>query len=88
MIMLFSLCNLLGNTMILEAHISSVNKDGTSIPVMALPPTTASDLTLDQWLREVVKFHKGIKLTFKHLDAISPSIEILQKYIDDVCFIK
>lgn len=34
-------------------------------PIMAHPPETSSDNTLQEWLAEVVKSSKGIKLDFK-----------------------
>lgn len=34
-------------------------------PVMAHPPETSSDISLQQWLTEVVRSSKGIKLDFK-----------------------
>lgn len=34
-------------------------------PIMAHPPDNDSDITLQDWLKEVVKSDKGIKLDFK-----------------------
>lgn len=34
-------------------------------PIMAHPPATDSDITLQQWLEGVVGHRKGIKLDFK-----------------------
>lgn len=34
-------------------------------PIMAHPPETYSDNTLQDWLAEVIKSNKGIKLDFK-----------------------
>lgn len=34
-------------------------------PIMAHPPETSSDNTLQEWLTEVTKSNKGIKLDFK-----------------------
>ncbi|KAH0505705.1 Protein FAM151B [Microtus ochrogaster] len=36
-------------------------------PIMAHPPETHSDNTLQEWLAEVIKSNKGIKLDFKRL---------------------
>lgn len=36
-----------------------------SQPIMAHPPETTSDNTLQEWLTEVMKSNKGIKLDFK-----------------------
>ncbi|KGL82037.1 Protein FAM151B, partial [Tinamus guttatus] len=36
-------------------------------PIMAHPPETDSDNTLQEWLKEIVKTNKGIKLDFKSI---------------------
>ncbi|XP_015705271.1 protein FAM151B [Coturnix japonica] len=51
---------------------------GGGEPIMAHPPDTDSDITLREWLEEMVGTDKGIKLDFKSLDAIQPSLELLQ----------
>ncbi|NXA32003.1 F151B protein, partial [Eudromia elegans] len=47
-------------------------------PIMAHPPETDSDNTLQEWLQEIVKTNKGIKLDFKSLEAVRPSLELLE----------
>ncbi|NXX37755.1 F151B protein, partial [Tricholaema leucomelas] len=47
-------------------------------PVMAHPPETDSDITLQEWLEEIVNTDKGIKLDFKSLEAVKPSLELLE----------
>ncbi|NXE95545.1 F151B protein, partial [Menura novaehollandiae] len=46
-------------------------------PILAHPPDTDSDITLQEWLAEMVNTDKGIKLDFKSLDAVGPSLELL-----------
>lgn len=46
-------------------------------PIMAHPPETNSDITLQEWLAEVIKSNKGIKLDFKSLAAVQPSMMLL-----------
>ncbi|KAM8885503.1 protein FAM151B isoform 2-T6 [Spinachia spinachia] len=46
-------------------------------PIMAHPPDTDSDITLKEWLAAVEGSDKGIKLDFKSLEAVSPSIVLL-----------
>ncbi|NXA53391.1 F151B protein, partial [Nothocercus julius] len=46
-------------------------------PIMAHPPETDSDNTLEEWLKEILKTNKGIKLDFKSLEAVRPSLELL-----------
>ncbi|KAM4578268.1 protein FAM151B isoform 1-T1 [Fundulus diaphanus] len=47
-------------------------------PIMAHPPHTDSDITLKEWLEEVTTNNKGIKLDFKRLEAVSPSLALLE----------
>ncbi|XP_056129517.1 protein FAM151B isoform X2 [Lampris incognitus] len=51
-------------------------------PIMAHPPETDSDITLQEWLKEVVKHRKGIKLDFKSLEAVAPSMVLLKEVWD------
>ncbi|XP_038958751.1 protein FAM151B isoform X1 [Rattus norvegicus] len=46
-------------------------------PIMAHPPETGSDNTLQEWLAEVTKSNKGIKLDFKSLAAARASMLFL-----------
>ncbi|NWI58645.1 F151B protein, partial [Calyptomena viridis] len=46
-------------------------------PILAHPPDTDSDITLQEWLAQMVNTNKGIKLDFKSLDAVRPSLELL-----------
>ncbi|NXV15095.1 F151B protein, partial [Cepphus grylle] len=48
-------------------------------PIMAHPPETDSDNTLQEWLKEVVSTNKGIKLDFKSLEAVRPSLALLEQ---------
>uniref|UniRef100_A0A3B1K9T3 Protein FAM151A n=1 Tax=Astyanax mexicanus TaxID=7994 RepID=A0A3B1K9T3_ASTMX len=67
--------------MILEAD---VNVEGhntaneTNIPIMAHPPDVYSDNTLEEWLDAVLKSKKGIKLDFKSLQSVGPSLDLLR----------
>ncbi|XP_015244376.1 PREDICTED: protein FAM151B-like [Cyprinodon variegatus] len=51
---------------------------GLEEPIMAHPPDTDSDITLKDWLDEVKTSNKGIKLDFKSLEAVSPSLVLLE----------
>ncbi|XP_010641291.1 protein FAM151B [Fukomys damarensis] len=46
-------------------------------PVMAHPPDTHSDTTLQAWLAELQRSDKGIKLDFKSLAAVEPAMVLL-----------
>ncbi|KAM9810780.1 protein FAM151B [Neosynchiropus ocellatus] len=50
-------------------------------PIMAHPPETDSDITLREWLDGVRGHHKGIKLDFKSLEAVAPSVLLLQQML-------
>ncbi|XP_063795721.1 protein FAM151A [Pseudophryne corroboree] len=66
--------------MVLEAD---VNVEGlgtanqTNIPIMAHPPDIYSDNTLEEWLNSVLQSTKGIKLDFKSIQVVSPSLDLL-----------
>ncbi|KAK6492389.1 protein FAM151B-like [Huso huso] len=47
-------------------------------PIMAHPPHSDSDITLQDWLNEVLLSDKGIKLDFKSLEAVQSSIRLLE----------
>ncbi|XP_053507012.1 protein FAM151A [Ictalurus furcatus] len=69
------------DVMILEADVNvqghnTVNE--TNIPIMAHPPDVYSDNTLEEWLDAVIKSKKGIKLDFKSLQAVEPSLDLLR----------
>ncbi|KAM4810080.1 protein FAM151B [Rhinophrynus dorsalis] len=51
---------------------------GSSEPIMAHPPEKDSDITLQEWLLAVSATNKGIKLDFKSLEAVQPSMQILE----------
>uniref|UniRef100_A0A3B5AVS4 Family with sequence similarity 151 member B n=1 Tax=Stegastes partitus TaxID=144197 RepID=A0A3B5AVS4_9TELE len=50
-------------------------------PIMAHPPDTDSDLALRQWLLGVRMHSKGIKLDFKSLEAVAPSLVLLDEML-------
>ncbi|XP_026914910.1 protein FAM151A [Acinonyx jubatus] len=75
------------NAMVLEADVTieglnTVNETG--VPVMAHPPAIYSDNTLQQWLEAVLaSSQKGIKLDFKSLKAVGPSLALLRRLTED-----
>uniref|UniRef100_A0A8U7NRJ3 Family with sequence similarity 151 member B n=1 Tax=Corvus moneduloides TaxID=1196302 RepID=A0A8U7NRJ3_CORMO len=54
-------------------------RGGRGDPILAHPPDTDSDITLQEWLAEMVSTNKGIKLDFKSLGAVGPSLELLSR---------
>ncbi|KAM5320831.1 protein FAM151A [Glossophaga mutica] len=71
------------SVMVLEADITveGLNTaNETGVPIMAHPPAIYSDNTLHQWLEAVLaSSQKGIKLDFKSLKAVGPSLDLLQQ---------
>uniref|UniRef100_UPI00398EFA84 protein FAM151A n=1 Tax=Pristiophorus japonicus TaxID=55135 RepID=UPI00398EFA84 len=68
------------NAMVLEADVNieglnTANETGT--PIMAHPPDIYSDNTLQEWLDAVIRSKRGIKLDFKSIEAVDPSLDIL-----------
>ncbi|XP_032970306.1 protein FAM151A [Rhinolophus ferrumequinum] len=75
------------NVMVLEADVTveGLNTaNETGVPIMAHPPAIYSDNTLQQWLEAVLaNSQKGIKLDFKSLKAVGPSLDLLQQLTKD-----
>ncbi|XP_035222157.1 protein FAM151B-like, partial [Stegodyphus dumicola] len=55
---------------------------GPPIPIMAHPPNTTSDLSLDTWLDIVIarRTGKGVKLDFKSIETLKPSMKLLESH--------
>ncbi|XP_060893454.1 protein FAM151B isoform X1 [Labrus mixtus] len=73
---------LTGPTHMLEADIIMRGRDPRE-PIMAHPPATDSDITLREWLQAVKEHDIGIKLDFKSLEALSPSVLLLQEVLSE-----
>ncbi|XP_072521264.1 protein FAM151B [Salminus brasiliensis] len=67
-----------GPAQMIEADILLRGRDPKE-PIMAHPPDTDSDITLKDWLRAVGTSDKGIKLDFKSLAAVAPSMALLEE---------
>ncbi|KAF4008448.1 hypothetical protein G4228_020185, partial [Cervus hanglu yarkandensis] len=76
-----------GDVMVLEVDITieglgTVNETG--VPIMAHPPAIYSDNTLEQWLDAVLaSSQKGIKLDFKSIKAVGPSLDLLRRLTEE-----
>ncbi|XP_004642658.1 protein FAM151A [Octodon degus] len=74
------------DSMVLEAdvNIEGLNTfNETGVPIMAHPPAIYSDNTLQHWLDTVLsRSQKGIKLDFKSIKAVSPSLDLLRQLTD------
>ncbi|XP_041855021.1 protein FAM151B [Melanotaenia boesemani] len=72
---------LTGSSHMMEADVIMRGYDPKE-PIMAHPPDTDSDITLREWLEEVKTHHQGLKLDFKSLEALSPSLALLVNWLD------
>uniref|UniRef100_A0A182K955 Menorin-like domain-containing protein n=1 Tax=Anopheles christyi TaxID=43041 RepID=A0A182K955_9DIPT len=87
---------LASETQFIEADISlgylkdDVNKE-LEIPIMAHPPATESDISLETFLQRILQFNrettdssklKGVKLDFKSIGAFERSIDIIRASYD------
>ncbi|XP_078264159.1 protein FAM151A [Rhinoraja longicauda] len=76
------------SAMVLEAdvNIEGLNtRNETGIPIMAHPPDIYSDNTFQEWLDIVIRSKRGMKLDFKSIDAVNPSLDILAKKSNEMC---
>ncbi|XP_062046068.1 protein FAM151A [Lepus europaeus] len=75
------------DAMVLEADVTveGLNTaNETGVPVMAHPPAIYSDNTLQQWLEAVLaSSQKGIKLDFKSIKAVGPSLDLLRQLTEE-----
>nr|CAD7401565.1 unnamed protein product [Timema poppensis] len=75
--------------MMLEADVVLGNKIGSTeeIPIMAHPPSTTSELSLEDFLSNAITANScGVKLDFKSIEVLEPSLKILQNHKDNLTF--
>ncbi|XP_031553916.1 protein FAM151A-like [Actinia tenebrosa] len=65
-----------------EADVLMRHNRSDTTPIMAHPPDTDSNLTLAQFLEKVTASNKGMKLDFKSLIAVEPSLKLLKNISD------
>ncbi|KAK3593251.1 hypothetical protein CHS0354_012339 [Potamilus streckersoni] len=72
-----------GHTMMIEADIllqAQGTMNQTNVPVMSHPPSVYSDLTFEEWIDTILPIkNKGVKLDFKSLEAVEPTLSILNR---------
>lgn len=76
-----------GKAMMLECDVILQHVNGDTqklLPVLADPPKTDSDITLDEWLDRVLRYNTGIKLDFHSIDAVEISLQKLKYRKADV----
>ncbi|XP_054593754.1 protein FAM151B isoform X2 [Nothobranchius furzeri] len=71
---------LTGPSHMIEADVIMRGRDPKE-PIMAHPPDSDSDITLREWLEQVKVTNKGLKLDFKSLEAVPPSLTLLKEVL-------
>ncbi|KAF7491433.1 Uncharacterized protein SSS_06370 [Sarcoptes scabiei] len=73
-----------GDDLMIEADVSLAETSRYPVPIMAHPPNTTSDLTLEDFLVEIVRSNcsKGIKLDFKSTRVVEPAFRVLARHVD------
>lgn len=68
----------------IEADVSLAETSRYPVPIMAHPPNNTSDLTLEDFLIEIVRSNcaKGIKLDFKSTRVVEPAFRVLARHSD------
>lgn len=68
----------------IEADVTLAETTRYPIPIMAHPPMNMSDITLEDWLLEVVRADtgKGVKLDFKSTRVVEPAFRVLARHSD------
>lgn len=74
----------IGDDLMIEADVSLAETSRYPVPIMAHPPNNASDLTLEDFLIEIVRSNcaKGIKLDFKSTRVVEPAFRVLARHVD------
>ncbi|XP_052102961.1 protein FAM151A-like [Mytilus californianus] len=71
-----------GNVMMIEGDIMLLGQDTsnkTNIPIMAHDVGDYNNITFEQWIDEIIKVDKGMKLDLKTIDAVKPTLQIVSK---------
>lgn len=68
----------------IEADVNLAETSRYPVPIMAHPPNNTSDLTLEDFLIEIVRSNcsKGIKLDFKSTRVVEPAFRVLARHVD------
>lgn len=67
---------------IVTGDISLAELSRYPVPIMARPPLGVSDLTLENWLTDVIQARKGIKLTFTSTRTVEPAFRVLARHAE------
>ena len=75
-----------GDEMMIEADVTLAESSRYPIPIMAHPPLNMSDLTLEDFLVQVIQCDrgKGVKLDFKSTRVVEPAFRVLARHADQL----
>lgn len=71
-----------GDVMMIEGDIMLLGQDTanqTNIPIMAHTVGDNNNITFEQWIDEIIKVDKGMKLDLKSIDAVKPALQIVSR---------
>lgn len=70
--------------LLVSGDISLAEMSRYPVPIMARPPLGVSDLTLENWLQELVhtKRQRGLKLTFTSTRTVEPAFRVLARHAE------
>lgn len=75
-----------GDEMMIAADVTLAESSRYPIPIMAHPPLNMSDLTLEDFLLQVIQSGrtKGVKLDFKSTRVVEPAFRVLARHEDSL----
>jgi hypothetical protein len=70
--------------MMIQADVTLADNSRYPIPIVATPPLNMSDLTLEDFLLQIIhsEGNKGIKLDFKSTKVVEPAFRVLARHAD------
>ncbi|XP_068227081.1 protein FAM151B [Palaemon carinicauda] len=76
---------------ILPGRLEGADPSEPTIPIMAHPPATESDISFEMWIDEVIKANKdgqkkGAKLDFKDISVVEECLKVLENRADQITF--
>lgn len=76
---------ILGSASLVEGDVSMSCNSRYPIPIMSQSASVPSDLTLEEWLQEVLRYNnKGIQLDFQSTEVVEPACRVLARVADHV----
>uniref|UniRef100_T1JVH8 Menorin-like domain-containing protein n=1 Tax=Tetranychus urticae TaxID=32264 RepID=T1JVH8_TETUR len=75
---------LMGDELMIEADVTLAETTRYPIPIMSHQPSHMSDITLEDWLIDVVRSEtgKGVKLDFKSTRVVEPAFRVLARHAE------